>query len=94
MLFRSRSQSTILENNFVQTIGSAGESIAAGVVFTVPALSQNRMFGIGVFAFLSIWLMRVARPSKAKSESNNEFQFRTGIFENLCAPSPPRLYCP
>ncbi len=29
---------TILENNMVQTIGSAGESLAAGVVFTVPAL--------------------------------------------------------
>jgi len=29
---------TILENNIVQTIGSAGESIAAGVVFTMPAL--------------------------------------------------------
>ncbi len=27
--------STILENNIVQTIGSAGESVAAGVVFTV-----------------------------------------------------------
>src|SRR6185436_2676574 len=30
--------STILENNIVQTIGSAGESVAGGVVFTVPAL--------------------------------------------------------
>ena len=38
LLFRSRTHSTILENNIVQTIGSAGESIAAGVVFTVPAL--------------------------------------------------------
>jgi putative OPT family oligopeptide transporter len=28
----------ILENNMVQTIGSAGESLAAGVIFTVPAL--------------------------------------------------------
>src|SRR3954462_13134633 len=28
--------STILENNVVQTIGSAGESIASGVVFTLP----------------------------------------------------------
>ena len=31
------SKSTILENNIVQTIGSAGESIASGVVFTIPA---------------------------------------------------------
>jgi putative OPT family oligopeptide transporter len=29
---------TILENNIVQTIGSAGESLAAGVIFTIPAL--------------------------------------------------------
>src|SRR5215468_12404769 len=29
--------STILENNIVQTIGSAGESVAAGVTLTVPA---------------------------------------------------------
>ena len=29
---------TILENNIVQTIGSAGESVASGVAFTVPAL--------------------------------------------------------
>ncbi|MCR2043633.1 OPT family oligopeptide transporter [Anaerosalibacter massiliensis] len=28
----------ILENNMVQTIGSAGESVAAGVIFTIPAL--------------------------------------------------------
>jgi putative OPT family oligopeptide transporter len=28
---------TVLENNIVQTIGSAGESLAAGVVFTIPA---------------------------------------------------------
>jgi putative OPT family oligopeptide transporter len=31
-------RSAILENNIVQTVGSAGESIAAGVVYTIPAL--------------------------------------------------------
>ncbi len=36
-VFKRLGKSTILENNIVQTIGSAGESIAAGVVFTVPA---------------------------------------------------------
>ena len=36
-VFKRFSRSTILENNIVQTIGSAGESIAAGVVFTIPA---------------------------------------------------------
>ncbi len=29
---------SILENNIVQTIASAGESLAAGVIFTIPAL--------------------------------------------------------
>ncbi len=28
---------TVLENNIVQTIGSAGESLAAGITFTIPA---------------------------------------------------------
>lgn len=37
-IFKKFGRSTILENNIVQTIGSAGESVAAGVVFTVPAL--------------------------------------------------------
>ncbi|MGB5621565.1 MAG: oligopeptide transporter, OPT family [Gammaproteobacteria bacterium] len=34
-LFR---ESNILENNIVQTAASAGESVAAGVIFTIPAL--------------------------------------------------------
>lgn len=29
---------SILENNLVQTVGSAGESVAAGAIFTIPAL--------------------------------------------------------
>jgi putative OPT family oligopeptide transporter len=37
-VFKKIGKSTILENNIVQTIGSAGESIAAGVAFTFPAL--------------------------------------------------------
>ncbi len=37
-IFKKLGKATILESNIVQTIGSAGESVAAGVVFTVPAL--------------------------------------------------------
>ncbi len=37
-IFKWLGRSTILENNIVQTVGSAGESIAAGTVFTLPAL--------------------------------------------------------
>lgn len=33
-----RKKDTILESNMVQTIGSAGESLAAGAIFTMPAL--------------------------------------------------------
>jgi putative OPT family oligopeptide transporter len=36
--FKRWGRATVLESNMVQTIGSAGESVAAGVVFTVPAL--------------------------------------------------------
>lgn len=31
-------RNSILESNLVQTIGSAGESLAAGAIFTLPAL--------------------------------------------------------
>lgn len=37
-IFKKLGNATILESNIVQTIGSAGESVAAGVVFTIPAL--------------------------------------------------------
>ena len=37
-LLRALGRATILENNVVQTIGSAGESVAGGVIFTLPAL--------------------------------------------------------
>ncbi len=37
-VFKRLGKASILESNIVQTIGSAGESVAAGVVFTVPAL--------------------------------------------------------
>lgn len=37
-VLRLLGRATILENNIVQTTGSASESIAAGIVFTIPAL--------------------------------------------------------
>ncbi len=37
-ILKKLGNSTILENNVVQTAGSAGESVAAAVVFTIPAL--------------------------------------------------------
>ncbi len=41
---------TILENNIVQTIASTGESLAAGVIFTVPALVL-----VGVWQDFEFW---------------------------------------
>ena len=37
-IFRLLRRGSILENNIVQTAASAGESLAAGVIFTLPAL--------------------------------------------------------
>ncbi len=50
---------TILENNMVQTIGSAGESVASGVVFTIPAL----LFlpgGSDYFQYFQIFVLALA----------------------------------
>lgn len=41
---------TILENNIVQTMASAGESVAAGIIFTVPALVI-----IGIWKDFQFW---------------------------------------
>ncbi len=57
-VFKKIGKSTILENNIVQTIGSAGESVAAGVVFTVPAL----LFlsgGENFFKYLQITILAI-----------------------------------
>jgi putative OPT family oligopeptide transporter len=52
--------STILENNIVQTIGSAGESVAAGVVFTVPALIFLTPRGPAYFNYFQITMLAFA----------------------------------
>jgi len=52
--------STILENNIVQTIGSAGESIAGGVVFTIPALIFLTPNGPSYFNYYQIAMLAFA----------------------------------
>ena len=52
--------STILENNIVQTIGSAGESVAGGVVFTIPALIFLTPYGPGYFSYFQILMLAFA----------------------------------
>src|ERR1700739_3575174 len=52
--------STILENNIVQTIGSAGESVAGGVVFTIPALIFLLPDGPSYFNYYQIAMLAFA----------------------------------
>src|SRR5437899_8271635 len=53
---------TILENNIVQTTGSAGESVAGGVIFTLPALIflgfdlNEQFWRIFLLALIGGWL--------------------------------------
>src|SRR6185437_7027618 len=49
-------EASILENNIVQTTGNAGQSIASGVIFTLPALiflgfdlESTRIFALALF---------------------------------------------
>jgi len=52
---------TILENNIIQTTGSAGESIAAGVVFTLPAFLflTDKEAGNNSFNYWTIFTLAV-----------------------------------
>src|SRR5207302_761979 len=52
--------STILENNVVQTIGSAGETVAGGVVFTIPALIFLTPYGPSYFSYFQITMLALA----------------------------------
>ena len=54
---------SILENNMVQTIGSAGESLAAGAIFTLPALylwAEERPAEFAAPELLSVTLIALA----------------------------------
>src|SRR5213595_965101 len=51
---------TILENNIVQTNGCAGESVAGGVVFTIPALIFLTPYGPGYFSYFQITMLAFA----------------------------------
>ena len=51
---------TVLENNVVQTIASAGDSLAAGVVFTIPALIFLTPAGPSYFNYVQITMLTFA----------------------------------
>jgi putative OPT family oligopeptide transporter len=55
-ILRAFGKSSILENNIVQSTGNAGQSIASGVIFTLPALiflgfdlESSRIFALALF---------------------------------------------
>src|SRR5690606_21446803 len=56
-------KTTILENNIIQTTGSAGESVAAGVVFTLPGFlflstgPDGQSVGDAYFNYLTITIL-------------------------------------
>jgi len=54
-------KTTILENNIIQTTGSAGESIAAGVVFTLPGFLflSTESNGVASFNYWTIFTLAV-----------------------------------
>jgi len=53
-------RTTILENNIIQTTGSAGESIAAGVVFTLPGfLFLSETSSADYFNYITILVLAV-----------------------------------
>jgi putative OPT family oligopeptide transporter len=92
--FRTLGKSTILENNIVQTTGSAGESIAAGVVFTLPAillmgydLTINKVAVIAVIGGLLGVLMMIPlrRALIVKEHGNLPYPEGTACAEVLIA---------
>ncbi len=57
-------RTSILENNIIQTAGSAGESIAAGVVFTLPGFlflsaseATGSSVGAGYFSYVTLFAL-------------------------------------
>ena len=64
-LGRKLLRTTILENNIIQTAGSAGESIAAGVVFTLPgflflsAAPDGSSVGAGYFNYFTLMALSI-----------------------------------
>jgi putative OPT family oligopeptide transporter len=95
-ILRAFGRSTILENNIVQTTGSAGESLAAGVMFTIPALiflgfgSEFTFWRIFPLAILGGWLgvlfmVPIRRQLIVKEHGNLSFPEGTACADVLVA---------
>jgi putative OPT family oligopeptide transporter len=95
-ILRAFGRSTILENNIVQTTGSAGESLAAGVMFTIPALiflgfgKEFTFWRIFPLALLGGWLgvlfmVPIRRQLIVKEHGNLAFPEGTACADVLVA---------
>lgn len=96
-VFKKIGRSTILENNIVQTIGSAGESIAAGVAFTLPALiflsegeAYFRYFNVLTLSFVGgilgvLFMIPLRRSLIVKEHGNLPYPEGTACAEVLIA---------
>jgi putative OPT family oligopeptide transporter len=95
-ILRAFGRSTILENNIVQTTGSAGESLAAGVMFTIPALiflgfgKEFTFWRIFPLALLGGWLgvlfmVPIRRQLIVKEHGNLSFPEGTACADVLVA---------
>src|SRR6476620_10098055 len=78
-ILRAFGKASILENNIVQTTGSAGESVAGGVIFTLPALiflgfgmEYWRVFLLALFGgWLGVFFMIPLRRQLIVKEHGN-----------------------
>ncbi|MDR3750659.1 MAG: oligopeptide transporter, OPT family [Terracidiphilus sp.] len=78
-ILRAFGRSSILENNIVQTTGNAGQSIAAGVIYTLPALiflgfdlEYSRIFILALIGgFLGVFFMIPLRRQLIVQEHGN-----------------------
>jgi putative OPT family oligopeptide transporter len=95
-ILRAFGRSTILENNIVQTTGSAGESLAAGVMFTIPALiflgfgAEFTFWRVFPLALLGGWLgvlfmVPLRRQLIVKEHGNLSFPEGTACADVLVA---------
>ena len=78
-ILRAFGRSSILENNIVQSTGNAGQSIASGVIFTLPALiflgfdlESTRIFALALFGgWLGVLFMIPLRRQLIVEEHEN-----------------------
>jgi hypothetical protein len=84
-------KTTILENNIIQTTGSAGESVAAGVVFTLPGfLFLSTAEATKFFDYVVIFILAILG---AFWDANDDSTASFIDCKRACSASLSRGYC-